>query len=1295
MKLLELFNRIGNDVLNEGGNLQLPGGEQAQQIDLKVTNRSIIVPILNQLLRAINQDFEKKYKEPLWNAELLNSGEFLSGSSLHFFNVKGISDEDFVAKKPKVGDIDTQVSKDLEEKLKSYLESTKGQVVGPAKHLGFQEGNEQFSSLWELTDVPIKVQIDLEFVKFDSGRPTDWSQFSHSSSWDDLSAGVKGVFHKYFMRALTAAKPTEKYVARQLKKGVKIADEPTSDNDLSFAVASKQGGGLRQKYKPYIDSETGQTVKKNGIPVMLQIGAADANYIQDLSEMFNMLFGFDPTDEDKKSMWSFVGGLTLANKYLSDAQRQQAALAFVNNLFGRGAQGLYRGDPERDRSEKQAALDLMLKNLKLSDVAAVKSQAESDAKEYYEKYKVSESVFEDEVVASKRKGIVHLEKMKDLDFLDLLDELKDQAGNFKLDSVPMTVKVDGMGGRIGKDRSGRPFFESSSSGPIFTPGAFSSYQQQRGVTDPVQLTRAENYDQLWKEAVGLIKKIDQELGEDFLKDVKVHTEVLYAPMAEEIDGKLKFVSVAYDRLPRGVKLALVPLFAEVASTGEEHPNSAEIVKQLRNLGRVGSTMFVDNSLTSSGAIDVTAVVKPLESIAGLRDMVSGTKRAARAEAKELLAPVKQSLARAVIENPNIVGKDKLGQDYEGIILYTKKGPVKITSDRFKELMSLKRPTAESQRVKPAVVTVGSFVGHKGHQQLVDLTINKAKELGGDAYVYISSKVGPDDPIPPEVKLQTWKKLYPNNSDIFKLIVSPDGVGSPSPIKKIEKELVLPADSPYNKIILLVGTDRYDGFKKWMETLERRMKDPDAVAKYGGTQNQVEFETIKTNRGADEGGTGVSFTDLRNILKDLNASEDEKVAAWAQGFDSKKLGLDYVKDLMSITKKGMGMKENRINKIVQQVLESQSWSLTETHINLNRYKKITNENVSEKFDNELDENVSEESAIRGIVSTGESIRKVFEDLKTMAKKWVEDQGELKGFPFIAGGRGKRWYDEFYWNRMETDLQTLVRKNPRATEPLRQFFGGERDAKGHISFIKLSRQLPKVLVTVGKNLKSEDLENFGRNWFINNQDFEQYLKRVEHEVYSDNDQTSSDNKKPRDSAVGQQNAAANDLVSQVLNSLDRRVAGDIRNAIARDTNKIAALQRELAKRNIKIGEDLEEGWKQKLAALGIAGALGLGSVGGAQASTDPAGDKIVATLSIEGETKTLDLSSKNFKDVREARDWLERFLEERGIENWNGVVERGVKGSGKYQRASTQNTTAGLGAFDRINKESAKKSDYSRY
>ena len=48
----------------------------------------------------------------------------------------------------------------------------------------------------------------------------------------------------------------------------------------------------------------------------------------------------------------------------------------------------------------------------------------------------------------------------------------------------------------------------------------------------------------------------------------------------------------------------------------------------------------------------------------------------------------------------------------------------------------------------------------------------------------------------------------------------------------------------------------------------------------------------------------------------------------------------------------------------------------------------------------------------------------------------------------------------------------------------------------------------------------------------------------------------------------------MVNQILRTIDKKAAGEIRNAIAREPNKLQALQRELARRNIKVGESLAE-------------------------------------------------------------------------------------------------------------------------
>jgi hypothetical protein len=115
--------------------------------------------------------------------------------------------------------------------------------------------------------------------------------------------------------------------------------------------------------------------------------------------------------------------------------------------------------------------------------------------------------------------------------------------------------------------------------------------------------------------------------------------------------------------------------------------------------------------------------------------------------------------------------------------------------------------------------------------------------------------------------------------------------------------------------------------------------------------------------------------------------------------------------------------------------------------------------------------------------------------------------------------------------------------------------------------------------------------------------------------------------------------------------------IRDLDAEFVEKVTAL---LKKYRALQEQDIDEGWKQNLAALGVAGALGLGSVGGAQASTDPASDKIVATLVIDGEQRTLDLTAKN--DVRAAEQFVRDVMKRQGIENYQYII----KGKGQTAR-----------------------------
>jgi hypothetical protein len=102
---------------------------------------------------------------------------------------------------------------------------------------------------------------------------------------------------------------------------------------------------------------------------------------------------------------------------------------------------------------------------------------------------------------------------------------------------------------------------------------------------------------------------------------------------------------------------------------------------------------------------------------------------------------------------------------------------------------------------------------------------------------------------------------------------------------------------------MVGEDRYEGFKKWMEHLGKRMKNPN----YPGYDHVV-FEVESIPRSEVNGGNSMSFTQLRKILS-APISEEEKLNAWCNGFNEKKLGRAWIKELMDVSKANMGIMES--------------------------------------------------------------------------------------------------------------------------------------------------------------------------------------------------------------------------------------------------------------------------------------------------------------------------------------------------------------------------------------------------
>jgi hypothetical protein len=1150
-------------VLKEGGNLEI-GGQQAQHIDLQVHNRGYIVPVLDSLLNAINNGYQQQYQEPLWNPKLLKSQQFLSGSSLHFFNTAGISDDDFQRVKPKVGDIDTQVNKANEANLEQYLSSIQGKIVGNAKFLGFSKGNEQYSSLWELTDPPIKVQIDLEFVKFDDkGKsPTEWSQFSHSSSWDDIQEGIKGVFHKWLIQSFASLSEQQFLLRKLVGRGKARAEQdvPTTDNMVSFAVSSTEGGGLRAKYEPVPD-EKGQPLVVDGLPVMRAL--PPEAYEQDIGKIFSSLFGARVKPAEMKKLqskfWSFTGLVDVMNTIFDQTEKEKVVDAFIDKCFAPGAQGLYKNDPDRDLGEKNAAVNLILSRLKVTGPTNLEQMRSS----YKSNYRMtSEAMAENvdapaldeaegdteqpaQVKSQLRKGMPHLHDLKPADLLDLLDEIHDGNGNFKLENIPLNVKVDGFGGRFGKNANGKPFMGTSRTEPRYQAG-FVAYHQQKGTTDPDVLGRAKLFDDLFEEMMTAVESVDGKLGSDFLVNKQVTCEVLYLPFATETpEGKLKFVGIHYDRLPEGVQLALVPFRVVDATTGEDLPNSNEFIKELTSVGQSGSVMFIDNSLTQKEGLDVTALVPPLENIEQFKAMLASRKRDQAAEVKAALQPVAAALEKAIIEDPNIIGKDLLGQDYEGIVINSRLGPIKVTSQEQRDVITAKnaaKATARTERprgeAKTAVVAIGSFIGHKGHEELFDYTIKKAQSVGGDPYLFIGNAEGADDPIPPSVKVETWHKLYPEYAQNISTVQAGGQL-----IQKVKHELInpLPGKPPrYDNIIIMVGEDRAG-----MNMPNALMK---AVNKFPG------YEHVKVSLDVTPRGTGISGTALRNSLK--NDPPEKALDVWSNAFDVQKLGVDWIKHLMDITRKGMGIQSTPA-PVPQQPAP------------------VTEQRLFNALIRPLHEGTSIDSTLRAIINDiGEPVTNVYDTMKFQAKKYMENHGELgRGYRMVAAGVGGRWVQNMYVGRLQNELYDLCKYNTRRTVDLQEFLRGvETDGELEMkrSFGNIANSLPPILAKLGEQINAPQLTRNAQRWMQNKAEYERYLMDLEAEV-DEPDDVPVRSKTPKSNAIGQQNAQVDSIINNVLGKVPKSIAGDIRNAIARAPNKLAALKAELDRHNINMAED----------------------------------------------------------------------------------------------------------------------------
>lgn len=417
-------------MLMEGGNaryINRATGEVAgfaDKMDLHKISRAELITEFTEVLKNIDAEFKQKTGMHLWaDFSVITSGKAFNGSSSSLFN-KDITDEEFTKHKPTVGDIDItfpgeymgelwELLNYLEDRKLSKMVTYKGHKHSNLKSYESYSNLLQINAIFEIDtgDYRILAQIDFEASEYKDNQPTDWASFSHSSDWDDVKAGFKGVMHKYTLLNLSRASSkmdgikgvsasqisklsdvsSEEYAEILKNKDTKkIAKISTSKNFINATnLAFSVGKGLRTKFTQIFHND-GEPAIVDGEPVFFEKDSkTDTSYVTDLEKIFALIFHREPEGSDMKDFNSFVGVVKLMKKYSSKKVIEDF---FINQLVSKtlfcpvGCQGLERNNPEGDFKIKGAMIEYLGDNFPY--LKAYKKEIDAMIDTYYENYKL-------------------------------------------------------------------------------------------------------------------------------------------------------------------------------------------------------------------------------------------------------------------------------------------------------------------------------------------------------------------------------------------------------------------------------------------------------------------------------------------------------------------------------------------------------------------------------------------------------------------------------------------------------------------------------------------------------------------------------------------------------------------------------------------------------------------------------------------------------------------------------------------------------------------------------------------
>lgn len=339
----------------------------AEKIPLQTIGRDTFIQTVQDFLVSLNDKFREQTGKELWEPSRIRSGAIFNGSTSYIMDTAYDSGE-IESLRPYIGDIDVIVNRKLKKELYDFLLSLEGEEVREGvRYLGtnkypfrpyMPQMNCVFCIAFKIPDVgelKIHCQVDFEFSELtESGEPTEFARFGHSSTIADARAGIKAFHHKYLLRALVGCLYTD-------PDGIVVLNGQRLDKPARTKIFNVDLGVCDQLRK----------ISDGDRNVYQQLPIFKFKCVTDLSAIFRLCFSHEPDQEELDKMWTFVGLCELIRDCISKSVIRKVHRRYVDLLWAscpeRG-QELEKNSPESDLEVKLSGYRHFVKTLGLKTI---------------------------------------------------------------------------------------------------------------------------------------------------------------------------------------------------------------------------------------------------------------------------------------------------------------------------------------------------------------------------------------------------------------------------------------------------------------------------------------------------------------------------------------------------------------------------------------------------------------------------------------------------------------------------------------------------------------------------------------------------------------------------------------------------------------------------------------------------------------------------------------------------------------------------------------------------------------